>query len=67
VNLQGNGLTLAIRGPFDALVRDAERGAAAAQPAAATHGYLGLGAGAVVLALAALARRRQSVGTKPPA
>ncbi|HET6339958.1 MAG TPA: alkaline phosphatase PhoX [Polyangiales bacterium] len=65
VNLQGNGLTLAIRGPFDALVREAERGAAAAQPAAATQGYLGLGAGAIVLALAALARRRQAVGTSP--
>jgi secreted PhoX family phosphatase len=62
VNLQGNGLTLAIRGPFDALAKSAEKSDAAAQPRAATQGYLGLGAGAVVIALAALARRRRVVG-----
>lgn len=62
VNLQGDGLTLAIRGPFDALTKGAEQNAAATQPRAATQGYLGLGAGAVVLALAALARRRSAVG-----
>lgn len=61
VNLQGNGLTLAITGPFDELVRDAESGAAATQPRAASEGYLGLGAGAVILALAALSRRRSVV------
>jgi hypothetical protein len=62
VNLQGDGLTLAIRGPFAGLTKSAEQSAAAAQPRAATEGYLGLGAGAVVLALAALARRRSALG-----
>jgi secreted PhoX family phosphatase len=64
VNLQGDGLTLAIRGPFDAIAKDAERSAAGARTPPASQGYLGVGAGMVVLALAALARRRGSVATE---
>jgi secreted PhoX family phosphatase len=61
VNLQGDGLTLAIRGPFDRLTSAAAASGADTQATAASQGYLGLGAGAVVLALAALARRRSAI------
>jgi secreted PhoX family phosphatase len=55
VNIQGDGLTLAIRGPFDRL-------AGATQPKATSshaRGVAGVGAGLVVLALAALAKRKR--------
>jgi uncharacterized protein len=60
VNTQGDGLTFAIRGPFDRLTSSPPN-ADRLQPTAASQGYMGLGAGAVVLALAALARRRAVV------
>jgi secreted PhoX family phosphatase len=61
VNLQGDGLTLAIRGPFERLTAGAAASSATTQASAASQGYLGLGAGAIVLALAALARRRAAL------
>ncbi|HKU38388.1 MAG TPA: alkaline phosphatase PhoX [Polyangiales bacterium] len=57
VNLQGDALTLAIRGPFAELERSAAHGGSEQQPAT---GYLGLGSGLAVLALAALARRKRA-------
>lgn len=54
VNIQHDGLTLAIQGPFGAA---AQRSAPAKAPPYA--GYAGLGAGALVIAFGALMRRKQ--------
>ncbi len=65
VNLQAEGLTFAIRGPFDRLTMPEARAAPAerAEVAPGRDGYLGLGTGAMVLALAALSRRKRSAAT----
>jgi secreted PhoX family phosphatase len=53
VNVQHDGLTLAIQGPFDAA-----SGGALPSKAEPLTGVVGLGSGALVIALAALMRRR---------
>jgi secreted PhoX family phosphatase len=61
VNIQGDALTLAIRGPFAALENSAGEIPASGQDA--KQGYLGLGTGLAVIALAALARRKRATPT----
>jgi secreted PhoX family phosphatase len=58
VNIQLDALTLAIRGPFAALESSASE--IPGGPEDSRQGYLGLGTGLAVLALAALARRKRS-------
>jgi secreted PhoX family phosphatase len=55
VNIQHDGLTLAIQGPFE---NAATGGSTLPSKAAVSAGVVGLGAGALVIALAALMRRR---------
>ncbi|HKP64649.1 MAG TPA: alkaline phosphatase PhoX [Polyangiales bacterium] len=57
VNIQGDALTLAIRGPFTALESGARERAADGQDP--KQGFFGLGTGLAVIALAELARRRR--------
>jgi secreted PhoX family phosphatase len=57
VNLQHDGLTLAIQGPFHAA---AVGGKALEHPEPSHAGFVGLGAGAAVIALGALMRRKQA-------
>jgi secreted PhoX family phosphatase len=58
VNIQHDGLTLAVRGPFAELAgRPAADGG---EPRAPFAGFAGLGAGVAVLAFAALARRKRA-------
>jgi uncharacterized protein len=59
VNLQADALTFAIRGPFAQLTGGDHDGRSASAPDE-RQGYVGLGTGIAVLALAALARRRRS-------
>lgn len=56
-NVQGDGLTLAIRGPFERITGPAIT--AAATGSSATPGVAGIGAGLAVLALAGLAKRKR--------
>jgi secreted PhoX family phosphatase len=71
VNIQGDGLTLAISGPFAQL---SPQGAPSSQAAHASgggpdlkRGLRGVGSGLAVLALAALVRRKRARARKPPA
>jgi uncharacterized protein (TIGR03382 family) len=59
VNLQRDALTLAIQGPFEAELEAAARHAQVPDALPTPPGIAGLSAGAAVLALAALARRRR--------
>lgn len=60
VNIQHDGLTLAIRGPFGALSRETSSDHTVRQGKASLHGFVGLGAGALVITLGALMHRRRS-------
>jgi uncharacterized protein len=59
VNLQRDGLTLAIRGPFDGELHAANLHGQTPDDLPTPPGVAGLGTGALVLALAALSRRRK--------
>lgn len=59
VNLQDDGYTLAIEGPFDQLAPPMDAGVRPQDTALLPPGLLGLAGGATALALAALARRRR--------
>jgi secreted PhoX family phosphatase len=61
VNIQHDGLTLAIQGPFGAAAASGD-GREIEQPPYA--GFAGLGAGAAVIALGALMRRKQNAPAK---
>jgi hypothetical protein len=67
VNIQHDGLTLAVRGPFkEDAARDLERSSVPPHdPHTWNEGLFGLGGGLAVIALAALARRRKVAGTPP--
>ncbi len=67
VNIQHDGLTLAISGPFEnELGVDARHSAVRARkPPSLRDGLPGLGGGLAVLALAALARRKRQAKAKP--
>jgi secreted PhoX family phosphatase len=60
VNLQRDGLTLAIRGPFAAEAAAGAEGALTRYALPTPPGVAGIGAGLLVLALAALARRKRA-------
>jgi uncharacterized protein len=65
VNLQTDGLTLAIQGPFE---RELEFDTSARERLATSHrgrGLAGLGGGLALIALAALARRRRETNSAP--
>jgi secreted PhoX family phosphatase len=62
VNLQHDGLTLAVRGPFAALA--GQSAAVSGTRPAPFAGIAGLGAGVAVLAFAALAQRKRAAAAR---
>ena len=62
VNIQHDGLTLAVRGPFAQLA--GHPAAVSGRPPSPFAGFAGLGAGVAVLAFAALARRKRAAAER---